>query len=71
MNEEMRILQIRDLENVSGGGFLNGFCAGIFAGSTIAGAGIALNLWNPVGWGGVVAGITIGTGCMVYSLSNS
>ena len=46
------------------------FCIGAGAVSAVYGLGVALNWWNPIGWGGTVAMAIVGAGCGIYALVN-
>lgn len=64
----MKVLEINQLENISGGDFITGVCAGVGAGVAVYGAGFALNWWNPVGWGGTLAIAVVGGACVTYTI---
>jgi len=46
----MKPLELNNLEDIAGGDFVDGLCAGIATGSAIYTAGAITNFWNPVGW---------------------
>lgn len=46
----MKTLEINEIEDITGGGFIDGLCAGIMTGSAIYAVGAITNFWNPVGW---------------------
>jgi hypothetical protein len=67
-NNDMKALEIDYLETIEGGDFITGVCAGIGAGATVYGVGVALNWWNPVGWGGGLAMAVVGGACVTYTV---
>lgn len=62
----MRELNFSELETISGGAFDSAFCKGVAAVDIVYGAGVLLNLWNPVGWVGAAGGLAVNTYCFVY-----
>lgn len=59
----MKNLEILEMQEVTGGDFINGFCAGFGGVAAVYGTGVLFNLWNPPG---MVAGIAmgvVGIGC--------
>lgn len=75
----MKTLELNELENVNGGDFVGGFCAGVATvggGYAIGGnlaaitAGAVSNLWNPVGWVLGAAAI-VAVGCAANYIANN
>lgn len=64
----MRTISISELQLISGGDTVNAFCIGFGSVASVYGAGVYLNLWNPVGWTAGAAGALIGVGCAAYYL---
>jgi hypothetical protein len=60
-------LDIATMEQLNGGNAGDAFCAGFAAGSIVYGVGVLANWWNPVGWAGSVALLTINAGCAIYA----
>jgi hypothetical protein len=68
----MITLNNEKLATTVGGDSIHGACAGLGAAGALVGAGILLNWWNPVGWGGAVVASVVGIGCAGYFVySNS
>lgn len=63
----MKILSLDELSEIQGGK-IDAFCAGFGAVAAIYGAGLVVNLWNPVGWTAGAAAAVIGLGCAVDAL---
>lgn len=61
-------LDLEVLETINGGDHIDNFCLGFGAVSTAYAIGVAANWWNPIGWGGTVAGLVVAGGCTAYSL---
>jgi hypothetical protein len=57
----MKEIEIQKLENIQGGNFIEGACAGFGIGVTVLGLA---NVWNPSGW--LILGVA--TGCVAYSI---
>jgi hypothetical protein len=64
----MIAINIEKTENTIGGGFVDGLCVGIGAGSILYGAGVATNFWNPVGWASATF-LVADAACLVYAAS--
>ncbi len=64
----MKELTLNELQSLSGGGFVEGFCNGF--GIVVAGhsLGVIANLWNPVGQTAAVAIGVIGAGCAINAI---
>ncbi|WP_457617976.1 hypothetical protein [Lutibacter sp.] len=57
----MKKIDLQKLENIQGGDFIEGACAGFGIGTTV----LALaNVWNPSGW--LLLGV--GVGCAGYAI---
>jgi hypothetical protein len=65
-NKVMIELNYTELEEISGGAFDTAFCKGVAAVDIAYGAGILLNLWNPVGVVGAAGALAVNTYCFVY-----
>jgi hypothetical protein len=65
----MTSLNHNDLLNVQGGDFIGGACLAFTATSTVFYLGAAANLWNPGGWGALIATAVVDTACVAYGLS--
>lgn len=60
----MKELNDLELEIISGGAFSSGFCKGFAAAEIVYGAGVLLNVWNPVGWIGGTAALVVNGVCI-------
>jgi hypothetical protein len=63
-----KVLNFTEMESISGGNTVDNFCAGFGAVSAVYAVGVAVNWWNPIGWGGTIAGIVVGAGCGLYAI---
>lgn len=52
-----------EMENIMAG---SGFCQGFGAAATIYQAGVLLNAWNPIGWGGEAILVGVGAYCLFH-----
>jgi hypothetical protein len=59
----MKKLELNQIEIISGGINKAEFCKGFSAGSIVYGAGVLVNAWNPIGWGGTAAIIVVNAYC--------
>lgn len=64
----MKKLTITQLEIVTAGDAVDGFCASFGAVALGYQIGVWANLWNPVGQSALLAGAVIGGACAVYAL---
>ena len=68
----MRNLELTKLETINGGDIgdaVDGFCAGYGIVAGTYAIGVAINLWNPVGWlGGLVGGV-VAAGCAINAMT--
>ncbi|REG84727.1 hypothetical protein [Algoriphagus antarcticus] len=62
----MKELNNLEMETISGGAFDSAFCKGVAAVDIAYGAGVLLNLWNPVGWVGAAGGLAVNAYCFAY-----
>lgn len=64
----MIALNLEITENTIGGGFIDGACVGIGAGSVLYAVGAYTNFWNPVGWASITF-IVADAACIAYAAS--
>lgn len=64
----MKKMNIVEMESIKGGDRIDNFCQGFGAAAAIYEIAVIANLWNPIGWGGKIAGAAIGLGCVAYGL---
>ena len=60
-----QVLTYSQMETLSGGLDKNGFCKGFGAAQVVYGAGVLLNAWNPIGWGGAAVALVIDGYCLI------
>lgn len=56
--------KIENLENIEGGGYIQGACRGINEATAIYAVGLLGNLWNPIGQTGTVVLVVLNVACL-------